>query len=304
MPDSARIRSALPSATSKVLASASRGPIARAAAKALVAGSTRADAIERSEELAADGHRISWLPLLDAIDNVGEMARVRDEFLHAMDDLAALGTPKPDLTIDLASFGILDIEVPALDLITALRELGQHARNVGVTLTLTISNAAAIEAVYVLAQELRQDFPEVGVVIPTRLRRGHEELIEATRPGNRVRLTTARLDPAIGHTSARHSGNAFVDAAKQLLRSGAQVSFETDDVLLLDIAHALVERFDGQEAEVLTPLGTQTKRAGQGPLASRILVPYGEESGAYVATLVASRPSIALHVPNPMRRRG
>ena len=297
-------RSALPGATSKVLAAMSRGPIVRAASKTLVAGPERADATLRSREISAQGHLLAWRPILDEAQSAAQLPSVRDELFAAMDDLAALGTERPDLTLDLACFGVLSYDIPAPTLIAALRELGQHARNAGVTLTLTVSNPFALEAVYLLAAELRQDFPEVGTIMPTRLRRGLEDALEATRPGDRVRLTTARLDPAVGLTAARESGNAFVDIAKHLLQAGAHVGLETDDVLYIDIFKALVERFDAERCEVVAPLGAQgTLPASAHDLDVRVIVPYGTRVQPYVENLVAGRPSLAVRLPNPMRRR-
>ena len=39
-------------------------------------------------------------------------------------------------------------------------------------------------------------------------------------------------------------------------------------------------------------------------LATRVLVPYGPRWAEYVANLVAARPSLALSLPNPIRRKG
>ena len=299
-------RPSLPAATSRVLSVASRGPIARAAAKMLVAGADTADAVRASQTARAAGHEVAWLPLAAVAHTPDDLVATKDAYLTALDELAQFSDDAPaDLTIDLATFGVLSHDVRPELLLGSLRELGQRARNRGVTLTLTISEPAVIEAVYVIAQELRQDFPEVGLVFPTRLRRGSEDVVEQARPGHRVRLTTARLDAAIGMTSARESGNAFVDAAKQLLQADAVVGFETDDVLLLDIAASLTKRYEAS-AEVVAPLGTVTLRqealAADG-LRTRIVIPYGPAADDYVAATMAAHPSLALSLSNPLKRR-
>ena len=295
----------LPVATSRVLALTSRGPIARAASKVLVAGESVDDAIRVTGEVVVGGQRVSWMPLLTHAASPDDIITARQETIGALNWLAAAGTEAPDLTLDVATFGVLAPDVTPGILLNALREVGQAARNAGVTLTLTIPDAALIEAVHVLGHELRQDFPEVGIVLPTRLRRLPTEVSDLAREGQRVRLSTGRLDAAIGLTSARESGAAFVDITKQLLAGGAQVSFDTDDALLLDIVGSLVQRYGAEGAEVIAPLGTQSARQREiDTLATRVLVPYGPRWAEYVANLVAARPSLALSLPNPIRRKG
>ena len=306
MKDQFPLRAALPVATSRVLSAASRGPIARAAAKTLTAGETLDEALTACRQAQEAGYAVALRPLLDVAHTPDDIVATRDAFATAMDELASFNTPAPaDLTIDLAQFGVLSHDVRPELLIAALRELGQKSRNTGVTITLTVSEPAVVEAVYVLAAELRQDFPEVGVVVPARLRRGADDIAEQAKPGYRVRLDFGRLDAAIGLTSARESGNAYVDAAKQLLRAGARVEFDTDDALLLDISASLAERFE-TPAEVVGPWGTLTtrqKQVSEHGMDLRVLIPYGPQQGSYVAALMAARPSLAVSVPNLFRRR-
>lgn len=294
----------LPDATSRVVAATSRGPIARAASKVLVAGESVDDAIRVTGDLVERGQRVSWMPLLPHAMSPDDIITARQETIGALNWLSAAHTEAPDVTLDVAIFGVLAPDVTPGVLLNSMREVGQAARNAGVSLTLTIADATLNEAVYVLGNELRQDFPEVGIVLPTRLRRLPCDVSDLARDGQRVRLSTGRLDAAIGTTSARESGTAFVDIAKTLLAGGARVSLDTDDALLLDIAGSLVQRYDAKDAEVIAPLGTQTPRQRDTEgLATRVLVPYGPRWAQYVASLVAARPSLALTLPNPIRRK-
>lgn len=313
----------LPDATAKVISAASRGPIARAAAKTFVAGEDVDDAIRVTGDLLEQGRRVSWAPLLRPAGSPDDIITNRAEVIGALNWLSAAGTPEPDMTLDVGIFGVLAHDITPGILLTSMREVGQAARNFGVSLTLTISDASLVEAVYVLGDELRQDFPEVGIVLPTRLRRAPGDLSALARPGRRVRLTTARLDAAVGLTSARDSGNSFVDIAKSLLDGDAQVGFDVDDALLLDIAVSLAQRHE-PPAEIVVPLGAKIPRENEraatngadassadpegdaaGPnLTTRIVVPYGPQWQPYVASLMASRPGLALNTPlRPLRRK-
>lgn len=304
--DPKALRPDLPGATSRLIGAASRGPMARMAARTLVAGSDVAAATVATAGLREDGHRISWMPLIETVTTVEGILAARDEVFEALGALGECGGVRPDLTLDIGVFGVLADDVSPTLLLTALRDIGQRSRNTGVTVTLTVSDAALSEAVFVLGDELRQDFPEVGVVVPTRLRRVSEDIAGQAKPGNRVRVTTERLDAALGTTSARESGNAFVDSVKTLLRAGAQVGLDTDDALLLDVAVALVQRHEDADAEVVAPLGTVTARqrdAARQGVPTRVVVPYGPAWARYVSTTMAARPSLALALPNPIRRR-
>lgn len=295
----------LPDATSRVVAATSRGPIARAASKVLVAGESVDDAIRVTGELLERRQRVSWMPLLPYALSPDDIITARQEVTGALEWLAAAHTEAPDLTLDVGVFGVLAPDVTPGILLNSMREVGQAARNAGVSLTLTIADATLIEAVYVLGNELRQDFPEVGIVLPTRLRRLPFDVGELARPGQRVRLSTGRLDAALGTTSARESGTSYVEITKRLLAGGARLCFDTDDALLLDISGSLVHRFAGPDAEIIAPLGTQTSRQREiEGLATRVLVPYGPRWAPYIAGLVAARPSLTLTLPNPLRRKG
>lgn len=294
---------ALPDATARVAVIATRGPLSRAAARLLVAGDTVDDAARVTGELTGSGQRVSWMPLLRPATSPDDILTARGVIAAAMERLAGTGSKAPDLTLDLGAFGVLADDVTPGILLASLRELGQAARNSGVSLTLTIVEAAFIEAVYMIGHELRQDFPEVGIVLPTRLRRAPGDLDDLAKPGQRVRLTTGRLDAAIGTTSARDSGNAFVEITKRLIAEGAQVGFETDDALLLDIAGSLVQRH-GVDAEVVAPLGAQSAKQRETPgLAPRVVVPYGPHWSSYLTHLATARPGLALSLTNPVRRK-
>ena len=135
-------------------------------------------------------------------------------------------------------------------------------------------------------------------------RRGAQDDLSAlATSGRRVRLSTERLDAALGLTSARESGNAFVDITKALLDAGAVTAFDTDDALLLDIAASLVRRHDAQGTEVVAPLGVTLPAGHDDVLARRVVVPYGTTWAAYVARMLAAHPSLALSLTNPARRR-
>lgn len=94
----------LPAATSKVVSAASRGPIARAAAKSLVAGESIDDAIRLTDELTSaaaattaespDEHpRISWRPLLVPPASTDDLLTVQADTIGAVSALAATGAP-------------------------------------------------------------------------------------------------------------------------------------------------------------------------------------------------------------------
>ena len=58
-----------------------------------------------------------------------------------------------------------------------------------------------------------------------------------------------------------------------------------------------------QGAEVVTPLGVTAPTHHDDAFARRVVVPYGPMWSTYVASALAGRPSLALTLPNPVRRR-
>ena len=149
-------------------------PVTRDVVARFVAGDTAEQAIGVIERLLADG-------LLASIDYLGEDTTDRQQATAVTDEyvrlLARLGQTQ------LAAGGRAEVSVKPTAVGLGLAEHGEKtaleninriavaARNAGTTVTLDMEDHTRIDATLRLVNELRADFPDLGCVIQSYLRR-------------------------------------------------------------------------------------------------------------------------------------
>jgi proline dehydrogenase len=183
----------------EVLLSASRSPtvkhvvesapVTRDVVRRFVAGERLEDAVGTTKELTARGLHVS-------IDHLGEDTldraqadAMRDACIALLDALGAAGlTPHAEVSIKLSAMGQLlagDGEKIALD---HARDICAAAARHGTTVTVDMEESATTESTLGIVRELRTDFPWVGAVLQSYLRRTEADCRVLAYEGSRVRL--------------------------------------------------------------------------------------------------------------------
>jgi proline dehydrogenase len=273
-----------------------RGVVAR-----YVAGDTAAQAIGVTRDLLARG-------LLATLDHLGEdtvepdqAAAVTAEYTGLLGQLATAG---------LAQGGRAEVSVKPTAVGLGLAEHGEKtateniaricaaARAAGTTVTVDMEDHTRVAATLRIVSELRADFPDLGCVIQSSLRRAAADCAALAQPGSRVRLCKGAYDaPESAAFPARHDvDRSYARSLRVLMNGPGYPMIATHDPRLIRIAAAQAEltgraagSFEYQMLYGVRP-AEQQRLAGTGAQV-RVYLPYGRDWYGYLVRRLAERPA-------------
>ena len=275
-------------------------PQTRAIVDRYVAGDTTADAVATARALRAAGLLVSLDYLGEDTTDSGQAAEVAATYVGLLGELSAAG---------LAGGGGCEVSVKATAVGLFLPDHGEKtaaeniarictaARNAGTTVTLDAEDHTAVGATLRIAGELRADFPDLGCVVQSRLRRTEADCEQLAATGARVRLCKGAYDePPDVAFSRRHDVDlSYVRCLKLLMAGSGYPMLATHDPRLIDIATALAlltgrsaDRFEYQMLYGIRP-AEQQRLAATGSQV-RVYVPYGSDWYGYLVRRLAERP--------------
>jgi proline dehydrogenase len=236
---------------------------------------------DTTERAQADRTVEAYLALLGRIGDEGLVDRVEVSV-----KLSALGQSLPT-----------DAEKVTLD---AARRVCEAAAAVGTTVTVDMEDHTTTDATLGTVRDLRVDFPWVGAVVQSQLRRTEGDCRELAGPGSRVRLCKGAYEEPV---SAAYSDKDDVDASfarcLEILMAGDGLPMvATHDPRLVDLARRLGKDRPGQdgrrryELQMLYGIrpDAQTALAADGETV-RVYLPYGTEWFGYFMRRLAERPA-------------
>jgi len=275
-------------------------PVTRDVVSRFVAGDTAEQAMGVIERLLADG-------LLATIDYLGEdttdrqqAAAVTEEYVRL---LARLGQTR------LAAGGRAEVSVKPTAVGLGLAEHGEKtaleninriavaARNAGTTVTLDMEDHTRIDATLRLVTELRADFPDLGCVIQSYLRRSPADCQALATARSRVRLCKGAYSAPEGvAVGARHDVDVCYARCLRILMEGeGYPMLATHDPRLIQLAGIKADMvgrdksaFEYQMLYGIRP-AEQRRLAGTGAQV-RVYVPYGQDWYGYLVRRLAERP--------------
>ncbi|TAJ04369.1 MAG: proline dehydrogenase [Planctomycetota bacterium] len=274
-------------------------PVMRRLASRYIAGEKLEDALARIAGLQSAGH-----PAI--IDVLGEDVRDEAHCREVVDAYKRCAEAVSDKRYDCyvsvkpTHVGLKLSE----DLCFALySELAEHCRARGLFLRVEMEDAPTTDGTLRVFERLRKAFPNVGIVLQSRLFRTPDD-IRALAPGPlHVRMVKGiYLEPAaIAHTQPQPIRDAYVACTKLLLERSACISFATHDEQIADAVIPLVEKSglprEGYEFQVLLgvreALWSQWKARGQ---RVRVYVPFGPEWRPYSLRRMRKNPQVLKHV--------
>ena len=275
-------------------------PQTRAIVDRYVAGDTTADAVATTRALRAAGLLVSLDYLGEDTTDSGQAAEVAATYVGLLGELSAAG---------LAGGGGCEVSVKATAVGLFLPDHGEKtaaeniaricaaARNAGTTVTLDAEDHTAVGATLRIARELRADFPDLGCVVQSRLRRAEADCEQLAATGARVRLCKGAYDePPDVAFSRRHDVDlSYVRCLKLLMAGSGYPMLATHDPRLIDIATALAlltgrsaDRFEYQMLYGIRPVEQQ--RLADAGSQVRVYVPYGSDWYGYLIRRLAERP--------------
>ncbi len=249
------------------------------------AGATSIEAVAMADQIQAQGRRVSVRPLPTPTRELAHARASRDAYLELLDLLADHGlNAGPDLTLNLNTIGqALGPDGPKLALEHAW-DICRAAKESGATITLDRAEYRSIDSTLGILTQLRQDFPQLGAVLQSGLRRTEGDCRELGDAGARIRLVRGpfREAAAIACQNRAEVDRSYVRCLRQLMPGTGQLSIATHDRRLLAIGTALARqaRREPDSYEFCFRYGVRTAQA-QALLTAgenvRISLPYGSQ---------------------------
>jgi len=276
-------------------------PVTRDVVARFVAGETADDALAVTERLLADGRLVTIDFLGEDTTDPDQAAAVADEYMRLLGRLAAAG---------LAGFGRAEVSVKPTAVGLGLADHGEKtaleniariataARNAGTTLTLDMEDHPRVDATLRLIAELRADFPDLGCVIQSYLRRSEDDCRDLAVAGSRVRLCKGAYQAPgeLGLAKRAEVDLSYARCMRILLDGAGYPMLATHDPRLIKIAGVKAGRAgraaDSFEYQMLYGIrpAEQGRLAGSGAQ-MRVYLPYGSDWYGYLVRRLAERPA-------------
>jgi proline dehydrogenase len=275
---------------------ATRGVVAR-----FVAGETTDDALAVTQRLAAGGRLVTIDFLGEDTTEPEHAAAVTAEYVRLLGRLstAALSARgRAEVSVKPTAVGL---DLPGHGEKTALeniRRIAVAARNAGTTVTVDMEDHPKVDQTLRLVRELRADFPDLGCVIQSYLRRSADDCRALAIAGSRVRLCKGayQAPDGVGLASRTEVDLSYARCLRILLDGPGYPMLATHDPRLIKIAGARAElagrdagSFEYQMLYGIRP-GEQQRLAASGAQL-RVYVPYGTDWYGYLVRRLAERPA-------------
>jgi proline dehydrogenase len=173
------------------------------------------------------------------------------------------------------------------------QEICAAAAEAGTTVTVDMEDHTTTDATLTTVSALRADFPWVGAVLQSQLRRTEGDCRELAGPGSRVRLCKGAYDEpgSVAFTERADVDRSYVRCLKILFNGAGTPLVATHDPRLLAIAQHLGR---GRDFELQMLYGVrpdaQVELAAAGER-MRVYVPYGTQWYGYFMRRLAERPA-------------
>ncbi|NUT34836.1 MAG: proline dehydrogenase [Hamadaea sp.] len=284
------------SRSTKVEKFVASAPVSRDVVNRFVAGTTTADALRVTRELAEQGLAVTLDHLGEDTLTAEQASATRDEYLTLLKSLHEEGlTPAAEVSLKLSALGQAFDE----DLAEAnARAICAAAADAGTTVTLDMEDHTTTDSTLAILTRLRKDYPTTGAVLQSYLRRTEQDCRELAGPGSRVRLCKgAYKEPEhVAFQAALDVDKSYVRCMNVLMAGQGYPMLATHDPRLIAIGEDRARWFDraSSEFEFQMLYGVrpeeQRRLAGEG-YQVRVYVPYGTEWYGYLMRRLAERPA-------------
>jgi proline dehydrogenase len=285
------------SASPRLLQLIMSAPQTRAIVDSYVAGETADDAVRVTKTLRASGRLVTLDYLGEDTTDEAQAAAVVEEYVNLLGKLAADGLThggSAEVSVKPTAVGLFVRPGLAVDNIVRICEA---ARDAGTTVTLDAEGFDAIEPSHRIVQSLRADYPDLGCVIQSSLRRSEADCQEMAGYGSRVRLCKGAYNEpeSVAYVARREVDLAYARCLRALMNGAGYPMMATHDPRLIEITGSLAalsgrsaDSFEYQMLYGIRP-GEQQRLANTGAR-MRVYVPYGGDWYGYLVRRLAERP--------------
>jgi proline dehydrogenase len=292
-----------------VRASVSALPISRRLAARFIAGDDADAALAVSRHLVADGLKITLDVLGEGVTERAGAAANATAYRRLLSSLADTG---------LAAHAEVSIKLSALG--QALPDGGhdlarRHAATIaeaaaaaGTTMTLDMEDHTTVDSTLGILRELRTQYPWVGAVLQSALRRTEGDCRDLATSGSRVRLVKgAYAEPAtVAYPKKADVDSSYRRCLEILMTGEGYPMVATHDLAMIGYARELAMRTHRPagdwELQMLHGIRTSEQRAiaAEG-LTMRVYLPFGTDWYGYYVRRLAERPANLLFLLRHLR---
>jgi proline dehydrogenase len=286
-------------ATRPVRASVRALPISRRLVARFIAGEDQATALSVTRSLRAEGLAVT----LDVLgEGVTERTGAAANTTAYRNLLAALAetqlAPTAEVSVKLSALGqALPDGGPAIALAHAA-QIAQAAAAAGTTMTLDMEDHTTVDSTLGILRALRAEYPWVGAVLQSGLRRTEADCHDLATPGSRVRLVKgAYAEPAaVAYPRKADVDAAYLRCLDILMAGEGYPMVGTHDPKMIAAARERAGRYGRSardwELQMLHGIRSTQQRAlvGEG-LTVRVYLPFGTDWYGYYSRRLAERPA-------------
>ena len=276
-------------------------PLTRNVVSRFVAGEAAGDAIAVTQRLIDSGRLVTIDFLGEDTVDPEQAASVTEEYVQLLQQLSVAGLTaagKAEVSIKPTAVGLGLAEHGEKTAQENIARIAAAARNAGTTVTVDMEDHTRVDATLRLVGNLRADFPDLGCVIQSYLRRSTHDCRDLAVAGSRVRLCKGayRAPEGLGLADKAEVDLSYARCMRILLDGPGYPMLATHDPRLIEIAQGKT-RLSGRdlgsfeyqmlygirpdEQERLTAEGAQV----------RVYLPYGSDWYGYLVRRLAERPA-------------
>ena len=289
------------SASERVRRIVTTAPLTRDVVARFVAGDTADDALAVTRRLLDDGLLVSLDYLGEDTADPEQAAAVADEYIRLLGRLDAAGMSgggRAEVSVKPTAVGLDLAEHGEKTARENIARICAAARDAGTTVTLDMEEQTRVEPTLRLLGQLRLDFPDLGCVIQSYLRRSPDDCAALAVSGSRVRLCKGAYSagPGVAFSVRAEVDRCYARCLRVLLEGPGYPMIATHDPRLISIAgmraRAARRTADSFEYQMLYGIrpAEQLRLAGAGSRV-RVYVPYGSDWYGYLVRRLAERPA-------------
>jgi len=276
-------------------------PYTRDVVARYVAGEDAAAAVEATRRLQASGLAVSLDYLGEDTTSQEHAAAVADEYVTLLGRLGAGGLGRDggaEVSVKPTAVGLHLPEHGEKTAAAHIERICVAARAAGTTVTIDMEDHTHVEATLRIVRDLRGDYPDLGCVIQSQLRRSAADCRALAYAGSRVRLCKGAYEapPAEAFGSRAEVDRSYARCLRILMAGAGYPMLATHDPRLIRIigAQAVLTGRGGAGFEYQMLYGIrpaeQLRLAATGAKV-RVYLPYGSDWYGYLVRRLAERPA-------------
>jgi proline dehydrogenase len=302
------------SASQRVRRVVTTTPVTRDVVARFVAGDTADEALAVTRRLLDAGLLVSLDYLGEDTVDPEQAAGVADEYIGLLGRLGAAGmsgSGRAEVSVKPTAVGLDLAEHGEKTARENIARICAAAREAGTTVTIDMEEHTRVEPTLRLLGQLRPDFPELGCVIQSYLRRSPDDCRALAVTGSRVRLCKGAYSAAAGvaFPARAEVDRCYARCLRVLLDGPGYPMIATHDPRLIRIAgvraRAARRPADSFEYQMLFGIRpAEQLRLARGGSRVRVYVPYGRDWYGYLVRRLAERPANLAFFMRSLASRG